>query len=147
MKVFLYVFAACSGLLNAVLAGCNSTLGKSIGQMQAAVVIGLVTTATAVVFGVVSGQLAWPGADKLAAAPWWAWVGGVLGATFILSQLFVAGQVGSGVFIALTVTATVTMSLVIDHYGLLGFDVRPASWGRIAGALFMFAGLGLIAKF
>ena len=130
MKVFLYVFAACSGLMNAVQSGCNSMLGKSIGQMPAAVVIGLVTTASAVAFGLVSGQLAWPsGADAQAA--------GVL----------VAAQVGSGVFIALTVTATVTMSLVLDHYGLLGFDVRPASWGRIAGALFMFAGLGLIAKF
>ena len=147
MKVFLYVFAACSGLMNAVQSGCNSTLGKSIGQMPAAVVIGLVTTASAVAFGLVSGQLAWPDAGKVAGTPWWAWAGGVLGATFILSQLFVAGEVGSGVFIALTVTATVTMSLVLDHYGLLGFDVRPASWGRIAGALFMFAGLGLIAKF
>ena len=109
--------------------------------------VGPVIAALSRVFGLVSGQLAWPGADKLAAAPWWAWVGGVMGATFILSQLFVAGEVGSGVFIALTVTATVSMSLVLDHYGLLGFDVRPASWGRIAGALCMFAGLGLIAKF
>jgi transporter family-2 protein len=147
MTVFLYVFAACSGLMNAVQAGCNSTLGKTIGQMQAAIVIGMVTTVSAVVFGLVSGQLIWPGAEKLAAAPWWAWFGGAIGAVFVLSQLFVAGQVGSGVFIALTVTATVTMSLVLDHYGLLGFAVRPASWGRIAGALCMFAGLGLIAKF
>jgi len=97
--------------------------------------------------GAVSGQLAWPGADKVAAAPWWAWTGGVMGAVFVLSQLFVAGKVGSGVFIALTVTASVVTSLVIDNYGLVGFEVHAAGWGRIAGALFMFAGLGLIARY
>ena len=147
MKMFLYVFTVCAGMLNAVQSGCNSTLGKSIGEMPAAVVVGLGTTLTALAVGLVSGQLAWSGAEKVAAAPWWAWIGGVMGTTIVLSQLFVAGQVGSGVFIAMTVTASVTMSLVLDHYGLVGFDVHLAGWGRIAGALLMFAGLGLIAKF
>lgn len=147
MKILLYLFAVGAGLTNAVQAGCNATLGKSIGQFPAAVVVGLVVTTTTLTVGLVAGGLAWPAADKVAGTPWWAWVGGVLGAIFVLSQLFVAGQVGSGVFIAMTVTASVTMSLVLDHYGLVGFDVRPAGWGRIAGALFMFAGLGLIARY
>jgi len=147
VKIVLYLFAVGSGLMNAVQSGCNSTLGKSIGQFPAAVVIGLIATGSAVAFGLVAGGLAWPAADKVAGAPWWAWVGGVLGATFIMAQLFVAGEVGSGVFIAMTVTASVTMSLVLDHYGLVGFEVHPAGWGRIAGALFMFAGLGLIARY
>lgn len=147
MKALLLGFAAAAGALNAVQAGCNSTLGKSIGPMPAAVTIGVVAVATYLVVGAASGQLAWPGLDKAAGAPWWAWVGGVLGAAFVLSQLFVAAQVGSGVYIALTVTAAVVMSLVLDNYGLLGFEVHPAGWGRIAGALFMFAGLGLIARY
>ncbi len=147
MKAFLLVFAAGAGMLNAVQAGCSSTLGKSIGQMPAAVAIGVVALLTYVAAGAVSGQLAWPGADKVAAAPWWAWTGGVMGAVFVLSQLFVAEKVGSGVFIALTVTAAAVTSLVIDNYGLVGFEVHPAGWGRIAGALFMFAGLGLIARY
>ena len=48
---------------------------------------------------------------------------------------------------AMTVTASGTMSLVLDRFGLVGFEVHPAGWDRIAGVLFMFAGLGLIAKF
>ena len=147
MKALLLVFAAVAGAMNAVQAGCSSTLGKAIGPMPAAVAIGLVAVLTYLVVGAVSGQLAWPGAGKMAAAPWWAWTGGVLGAMFVLSQLFVAQQVGSAVFIALTVTAAVVMSLALDNYGLVGFQVHPAGWGRIAGALFMFAGLGLIARY
>ena len=147
MKALLYLFAAAAGLLNAVQSGCNSTLGKAIGPMPAAVAIGVVATLSYLVAGAASGQLAWPGVEKVAGAPWWAWTGGVMGAVFVLSQLFVAQQLGSGVFIALTVTASVAMSLVLDHYGLVGFKEHPAGWGRIAGALLMFAGLGLIAKF
>ena len=147
MKAFFLVFAAGAGMLNAVQAGCSSTLGKAVGRMPAAVAIGVVALLTYLVIGAVAGQLAWPGAGKVAAAPWWAWTGGMMGAAFVLSQLFVADKVGSGVFIALTVTASVVMSLLLDNYGLVGFEVHPAGWGRIAGALFMFAGLGLIARY
>ena len=76
MKAVLYLFAAVTGLLNAVQSGSNSTLGKTIGQMPAAAVIGVVALLTYMVAGIVSGQLAWPGMDKAAAAPWWAWLGG-----------------------------------------------------------------------
>ena len=147
MKALLLVFAAVAGALNAVQAGCSSTLGKAIGPMPAAVAIGVVAVVTYLAAGAVSGQLAWPGPERIAAAPWWAWMGGVLGAVFVLSQLFVAQKVGSGLFIALTVTSSVMASLLIDNYGLVGFDVHPAGWGRIAGAMFMFAGLGLIARY
>jgi transporter family-2 protein len=144
----LYLFAAVAGVLNAVQAGANAGLGKALeNKMAAGVAVVAINLAAMLLIGAASGQLGWPGLQRIAAAPWWAWLGGAIGAIYLLSQLFVAGQVGSGVFIALTVTATVAMSLVLDHYGLLGFDVRPASWGRIAGALFMCVGLGLIAKF
>ena len=46
-----------------------------------------------------------------------------------------------------TVTAAVITSLIMDHFGLLGFEVKPAGMGRIAGGALMVAGLGLIAKF
>ena len=94
MRIMLYLFAVGPGLMNAVQSGCNSTPGKNIGQFPAAVVIGLVATASAVAVGLASGRLALPAADKVAGAPWRAWVGGVLGATFVLAQLFVPGPDG-----------------------------------------------------
>ena len=55
MKVFLYLFAVGSGLMNSVQAGCNAALGKSIGQMTAAVVVGVVIAASALLIGAASG--------------------------------------------------------------------------------------------
>ena len=148
MKVWLYLFAVGTGLTNAVQSGCNATLGKSIGPLPAAVVIGVVTTAAATLAGLLSGGLAWPGADRLAGAPWWAWVGGVLGASFILAQLFVAGQVGSGVFIAMTVNGV--GDDVAGAGPLRAGRVPGASGGMGDGLPGRFAcspGLGLIARF
>ena len=144
----LYLFTALVGLANAVQTGANSSLGKALdNKFAAALCILAVSASTILVAGLASGRLGLPGMDKAAGAPWWAWTGGMLGACFVMGQLFIAEQVGSAVFMTVTVTAAVTMSLVMDHFGLLGFKEHAAGWGRIAGACFMFAGLALIAKF
>ena len=64
-----------------------------------------------------------------------------------MAQLFVAEHLGSAVFMATTVTAAVVMSLLLDHFGLVGFKQHAAGVGRIAGAILMFAGLALIARY
>lgn len=77
--------------------------------------------------------------------PWWGWVGGILGAFYILSTLFAAEKIGGAVFMALTVTAGVATSVILDHFGLVGFEAREASYGRIAGVVLMVVGVGLVS--
>lgn len=147
MGAFGVAAAAVAGLLNAVQAGVNSTLGKQIGQFQAGLVTFTVSFVLFVLIGVATGRLGWPGTARIAAAPWWAWTGGLLGATFVLAQLFLAGKLGSAVFMGITVTAAVIMSLALDHFALVGFEQHSINAGRVAGAGLMIAGLGLIAWF
>jgi hypothetical protein len=78
---------------------------------------------------------------------WWAWVGGVCGAVFLLSQPLAAPRLGAAVYIGITVTASAIASIALDHFGLVGFAPHPANIGRIAGAALMIAGVTLIAKF
>ena len=70
-----------------------------------------------------------------------------LGALYILCMVLTAEKVGSGVFVGLTVTASIVASLVMDHYGLLGFKQHAAGPGRILGGHLMVAGMLLIGKF
>lgn len=145
---FSYGFAVLAGVANALQSGANATLAKSLGQpFAASLVVVLVSFAGLLTAGLVSGQLAWPGMDKFGEAPWWAFVGGLLGACLLLSQLFVAQHLGAGVFLGLTVTAAVVTSLVLDHWGLMGFREHPAGLWRIVGGALMIAGLGLVARF
>src|ERR1700678_2091665 len=88
-----------------------------------------------------------PTIEGIGAMPWWAPLGGVIGAFAVIAGLLFVGKVGAGAFAGLTITANILMSLVIDHFGLFGMEVHELSTGRIAGAALMVAGIALISYF
>ena len=88
-----------------------------------------------------------PNAKGLESMPWWAPLGGLVGALAVITGLIFVGKVGAGSFAGLTITANILMSLIIDRYGLFGMEVHALSGGRIAGAVLMVAGIALISKF
>jgi bacterial/archaeal transporter family-2 protein len=145
---FLYLFAVLAGALNAIQAGANATLSKTLGQpFLAAILILAVSAAGFLVAGLAAGQLSWPEPSAWGRLPWWAWIGGLFGATVLASQLFVAQRVGAGPYVGLVVTAAVVMSLILDHFGLVGFEVHRVNPWRLLGAGLMIAGVGLVARF
>ncbi|WP_247988361.1 DMT family transporter [Bradyrhizobium sp. 186] len=88
-----------------------------------------------------------PTAEGLAAMPWWAPLGGVIGAFAVIAGLLFVGTVGAGAFAGLTITANILMSLAIDRFGMFGMPVHELNAGRVAGAALMVAGITLISKF
>jgi transporter family-2 protein len=148
MQSFLYAFAVLVGALNAIQPGCNTALNKALGQpFLSGLVVTAVSFTSLLVAGLLSGGLALPSPANIAAVPWWGWIGGVLGAVYVLAQLFVAQQVGAATFMGLTVTAAIVTSVALDHFGLVGFERHPAGLLRLAGAALMIAGVVLVARF
>lgn len=88
-----------------------------------------------------------PTADGITGMPWWAPLGGVIGAFAVVAGLLFVDKVGAGVFGGLTITANILMSLVIDDFGLFGLPVHQFGSGRIIGAGLMVAGIALISRF
>jgi transporter family-2 protein len=82
----------------------------------------------------------------LSVSPWYLWMGGLLGAIFVSCIIFVNQQQGVALTFALVVAGQIFISLLIDHFGLLGSIVRPVSIPKIIGALLIVAGLVLIKK-
>ncbi len=147
MKAALILLVVVTGVLNTVQSGSNAMLNKTLERpLWAVVVVFSVALTTSLVVAIVSGQRL-PNPDDIALVPWWAWCGGILGATYILSMVLAADVLGAAVFMGLTVTMAVITSLAMDHFGLLGFEVRQAGIGRIVGGVLMVAGLALIARF
>lgn len=79
--------------------------------------------------------------------PWWAPIGGLVGAFAVITGLLFVGKVGTGALAGLTITANILMSLLIDRYGWFGMEVQDLSASRIAGAVLMVVGIALISKF
>jgi transporter family-2 protein len=79
--------------------------------------------------------------------PWWAPLGGLVGAFAVIAGLLFVNKVGAGAFAGLTITANILMSLVIDKFGWFGIDIHPLNGWRMLGAALMVGGITLIAKF
>lgn len=147
MNAVAILLVAISGALNAVQAGSNAQLVRSLGRpWLVALLVSLVTAAVFAVAVLATGvRLPEPG--KLAGAPWWAWTGGLFGAAYVASTLFFAEKMGAGLFTGLTITAGIVASIVVDHFGLVGFKQHTAGLLRVAGAAMMIAGVILVARF
>jgi len=84
-------------------------------------------------------------AEEVAVIPWWAWVGGALQGVTVLAVFLTAGQTGAAVFSALTVTGGAVFSLLLDQFGLVGFEQHSITWSRAGGALLLIGGTVLMA--
>jgi len=88
-----------------------------------------------------------PSLKGVGAMPWWAPLGGLVGAFAVITGLLFVDKIGAGPFAGLTITANILMSLVVDHFGLFGVQQHSLNIWRILGGALMTAGIVLIAMF
>ena len=142
-----FLFVIIAGALNAVQSGSNAQLVRSLGRpWLVALLVSLITAVAFLTMFLVTGVRA-PEAGRVGDTPWWAWTGGLCGAAYVTSTLFFAERMGAGLFTGLTITAGIVASIIVDHFGLVGFQQHAASVLRIAGAALMIVGLTLVARF
>lgn len=86
-----------------------------------------------------------PTAEGVGGMPWWAPLGGLMGAFAVIAGLLFVDKVGAGAYAGLTITANILMSLVIDQFGLFGMEVHALNTWRVLGGALLVAGIALIA--
>ena len=77
----------------------------------------------------------------------WHWIGGFFGAFLVLMTVIAAPRLGATAMIALVLAGQIGISLVLDHFGLIGYARKRLSWRRASGALCLAAGVLLIQVF
>jgi transporter family-2 protein len=143
----MYLLAAAAGAANPAQAAANAQLKKSLDQTFVATIAVYVSGLLGMLVIQLLSKQPWPAASRLSAAPWWAWMGGLLSIGATLAGAAFAQRMGSGIFTGLSLTAAVATSIVLDNYGWMGFKVHHASWPRLLGCGLMVVGLWLTAKF
>jgi bacterial/archaeal transporter family-2 protein len=128
-------------------AGANAELADWVNSpVRAAFVSFLVgTLVLLVVAALVFKPL--PSWTRLGDAPWWVWIGGALGAFYVAGSIVSAPRLGAATLIALIVAGQSLASLLVDHFGWVGFDENPISPGRIGGMVLIAAGVVLVRIF
>ncbi len=87
-----------------------------------------------------------PNTKQLAEVPWWGWIGGLIGAYMVTVSLWVAPSLGATRWIALVLAGQITLSLVLDHFGLLGFAEHAFNVKRLLGVTFLATGVWLVMQ-
>jgi transporter family-2 protein len=144
---WLYPLILIAGALQAWGPPMNGALRNALANPWLASLISFlpVVAFLAVLFFCVPRPL--PTADGLNGMPWWAPLGGLVGAFAVVAGLLFVNKVGAGAFAGLTITANIVMSLVIDQFGWFGMEVHPLSIGRVIGGALMACGIALVAWF
>lgn len=142
---FPFIFVA--GAFQAVGAAMGGELNKSLGNPWLATSISfmLVLFVTAALFACMPKPL--PTAADFASMPWWAPLGGIVGAVAVFAGFILIQKLGAGPVNGVTITANILASLAIDHFGLLRMEQHSLNPMRIAGAVLMIGGVTLISKF
>jgi bacterial/archaeal transporter family-2 protein len=140
------VAALLVGALITVQTGSNVRLKEAFGHPLPAVIvsslIGIILLAA--VIAVTRTPL--PSLERVSAAPWTAWIGGVLGAVYAVTVVVLARDLGAATLVALVVTGQLICSVLLDHFGVLGFEVRTLGIGRMIGCALLLSGVALIWK-
>ncbi len=146
MNALLYILSLIAGLGLAVQVGLNSTMRHSTGSAAFAAVVSFCVGLIALVLFVVATRAPIPTRAALAGAPAWAWLGGVFGAFYVAMATVAGPKLGATTLLALTLVGQVTASLILDHFGWLGFAQHAVSVTRVLGATLLVAGVLLIAR-
>ena len=135
MQWLAIVFALLAGAANPFQAGTNAELKTQLSQPLWATVWVYATGLLGVLLVQLFARQPLPAAQHVHAVPWWAWTGGLISILATFAGLMFAQQLGAGVFTGITITMSVVISILLDHYGLIGFRQHTASPLRLAGGL------------
>jgi bacterial/archaeal transporter family-2 protein len=88
-----------------------------------------------------------PEIGLIMSAPWWMYLGGLLGAFFVCASIVLTPRLGAATTVGLFLSGQVIASIAIDHFGLFGVPVQSASVPRLLGALLIIVGVAVVQRF
>lgn len=144
MNALLVLFVLATGMGLSAQPLVNARAALALGHPIFGAMFSVVLSSLTLLAIVLLLRLGPPDLRALAAAPPWAWTGGVIGAFVVLAALMAAPRLGSATTVAILIAGQLACSLAIDHFGLLGVPEHPLDGKRLAGAVFLVAGVALI---
>lgn len=131
-----------SGLLLSNQSPINTRLGE---RLHSPFIAASISFAIGTIFlGIITwSQLGYlfPSVNFITNHPAWIWLGGVLGAVFLTSNILLFPRIGAVRTVVLPLIGQIVMGIAIDTFGWFGATQTVFSWLQAAGLLIMFAGI------
>jgi transporter family-2 protein len=147
MQIIYVILAILCGAIYPIQGSVNGKLINYVGHPIITAIISFFVGLTSLIVIGFLGKVPWHQAIAAKNAPWYAWTGGLFGAFYIATVVLVIPRLGMALTFSLIVAGQIALSIIFDHFGLLGNPVREISFGRFVGVLFLVAAIVLIRKY
>ena len=146
MHTTAYLVTAVIGMALALQVGLNSVVRLHVGSAAGAALINFLVGTLALGCALLMTRAPVPSAAQLGGIPWWGWLAGLAGASYVAGSAVIGPLIGGAAFIALIVAGQMAGALALDHFGALGFPERPVTLLRLAGVACVVLGVVLLSR-
>jgi transporter family-2 protein len=144
--IFFLLLALAAGVLLPVQAGVNAQLRSALGSPIAAAFISFLVGTISLAAATLVFRVSFPIGRAWGVTHPVQWSGGMIGALYVFAAVILAPKLGAGTLVAAVVAGQMITSLVLDHYGLVGFPIHSLTPVRLMGAALVIAGVVLIQR-
>ena len=138
------LFGFLAGAMLPIQFGINAQLASWLDSPLRATLVSFAVGTAVLLLAMLAADRDWPPLERIGGAPWWVWLGGLLGAFYVLGSVVTAPKLGAATLVAVILAGQAVASLLVDHFGWVGFEESPVTPGRLAGVLLVAAGVALV---
>ena len=144
-NIFYVVLTIVAGILVTIQGPINVQLGKTIGNSYWSTLMTFIVGGLfMLIFALVTKQTTSVGTEQ--SFKLWQLLGGIFGAIYVVSIIIVMPVLGVGTATVLLLFVQLVTSMIFDHFGWLGSQIRPFDVYRAVGVILMAIGIYLINK-
>lgn len=137
------------GALLSIQAAINGELGSAVNSPFTAAFISFFVGAAVLVMIVIIkdktfAPVKYPITEK---APLWVWLGGIFGGFYVLINIFLVGEIGTGPTVVLVLFGQITGSILVQQFGLFRSAKHTIVPVQFIGLIIMLTGVVLINLF
>lgn len=136
------LMAALSGLLMALQGSLNSALSKAVGLLEATFIVQVVGSITGL--GLLLAGLGEGSFAKFREAPWYTYLGGLLGVAIVYLVASSIAKVGVASATTAIILGQVITAAIVDYFGWFTVEPVPFSLWKGLGILLMAGGAWLL---
>lgn len=133
-KILIYLAAVIAGMSLSVEAAIGGALGEHVGELESTYYIFIIgamaTFLVTLFFG--KGDL-----RQLFHVPKWNLIGGLLGVVYLALLVISVTLIGVGVSVTAVIVGQIIMSIIIEHFGLLGSPQIKFNANRLAAIVLL----------
>ena len=144
-NIFYVILTIVAGILVTIQGPINVQLGKTIGNSYWSTLMTFIVGGLfMLIFALVTKQTTSVGTEQ--SFKLWQLLGGIFGAIYVVSIIIVMPVLGVGTATVLLLFVQLVTSMIFDHFGWLGTQIRPFDVYRAVGVILMAIGIYSINK-